>query len=123
MKAKIVSVHGHGRAMEEYLLMEILQDCDLGAYAVVDYTYRVDHELSNMHQHFYRFEPKKVRKGDQVLLWTRGGKNSESDGDSGRAIYQYYWGLVSAVWNDDGDVAQLLQIGGAQQFVVSKTPI
>jgi hypothetical protein len=121
MKARIVAVHGDGSAERECLVVEIVKDCDLGDYVVLDSTYRSDHQLSNKHRHIFRFESKQVKAGDQVLLWTKAGVDKVVQDEGSLLAHHYHWGLASAIWNDEGDSAQLLQLADVQSFLVPGT--
>lgn len=115
MKLKIVSVHNHGDAEKEYVLLHATEDCDIGRYALADSTYTADDHVSNKLRHFYWFPDKKVKKGEYVALWTGKGTNTVTVRD-GVSVHTFYWGVGGAVWNDTGDCAVLLEIHTWQFF-------
>ncbi|HHG9580228.1 TPA: hypothetical protein ACPY17_004825 [Citrobacter freundii] len=116
MKVKILSVHNHGDEKEEYVMLKVLEDCDIGDYMIADSTYTGDGRISNKIRHTYWFPDKKVAKGDLVSLWTKKGTNLERKTDSGTLVHRFYWGLNQPVWNDDGDCAVLYLISDWSHF-------
>ncbi|MBX8496001.1 hypothetical protein [Pseudomonas cichorii] len=108
MDIEVVSVHGHGDASEEYVKLKVLKDCSLVHYALIDSTYDGS-TLTDKNRHFYWFPKRDVKAGDLITLYTRVGKKSRSTVGNGEHHY-LYWGLKSAVWNDSGDAATLLQV-------------
>jgi hypothetical protein len=116
MKVKIALVHNQGRFDEEYVLLKVEESCDIGRYLLADSTYTTDGKVSNKLRHIYWFPDGAVKKGDLIIVWTKAGKDNTSETDSGVPIHHYYWGLKSAVWNDDGDCAALLELSTWQFF-------
>ncbi len=110
MELKIMSVHEHGSASKEYVWIEVLEDCDLDHYAVADTTYTSERTISNKLRHFYWFKKKQVKAGQRIVLRTGVGKDDSYKSEKGYTVHRFYWGLKSAVWNDDGDAALLLRL-------------
>jgi hypothetical protein len=110
MKLKILSIHEQGNAEKEYVLLEAVEDCNLGFYGLADTTYRADGEISNKLRHFFWFPDATLNKGERVVLRTGTGKNNRYTTDSGTKVHRFFWGLESAVWNNDGDAAVLFQM-------------
>jgi hypothetical protein len=110
VKLKIVSIHEQGDASKEYVLLDVVEDCNLNHYGLADTTYTSDDKISNKLRHFYWFPGTAVEKGDRVVLRTGAGKNVKNTGNSGKTEHRFFWGLQTAVWNDDGDAAILFEI-------------
>ncbi|MCS4314425.1 hypothetical protein M2397_004745 [Pseudomonas sp. BIGb0381] len=108
MDIKVVSVHGHGKADEEYVLLKVSSDCDLSYYALVDTTYAGE-KITDKNRHVFWFPKHDVKSGDEIVLRTAVGKNSWSTSTTNRR-HTLYWNLKSAVWNDTGDAATLLRL-------------
>lgn len=108
MEVAILSIHGHGKANEERVWLNVLADCDLGFYALADTTYNDNDKISNKLRHFYWFPHKDVKKGDYIILSTGTGKNTSYRDKDGDMIHEFYWRLGNPIWNDDGDIAVLL---------------
>jgi hypothetical protein len=116
MKVKIVSVHGQGDYEREFVLLRVVEDCDIGRYQLSDSTYTANGKVSNKVRHVYWFPDKDVAEGDMISLWTKPGKDQSTRMDSGAPLHRFYWGLRTAVWNDDGDVAVLQHVASWQFF-------
>jgi len=55
-------------------------------------------------------------KGELVALWSQAGNNTAVKNDAGTVVHRFYWGLKTAVWNNDGDCAVLLHVPRFQAF-------
>jgi hypothetical protein len=110
VKVKLVSVHNHGDFDKEYVLLRVDEDTDVGRYVVADSTYTSDGKVSNKLRHTYWFPDKVVKKGDYVVLYTRSGTAGTGTTNMGAPLHRFYWDLQTAVWNDTGDSAVLLEL-------------
>lgn len=110
MKLKISSVHGHGKAKEEFMILDVIEDCDIQFYMVTDTTFLQNGKISNKTRHTYKFLPNQAKAGDTIVLFTSDGVEKVQKRDDGTNLFYCYWGLETAVWNDDGDGAVLLEI-------------
>ena len=109
MKMEIVSVHEKGNRNQEYVEMKVLEQCDLKYYILADTTYTSENSISNKLRHMYWFAAKEAAKGDYVFLYSGKGTNKSYKNKAGTTTHVFYWGLDSAVWNDDGDGAILFE--------------
>ncbi|WP_087138724.1 hypothetical protein [Brevundimonas diminuta] len=110
MNLKILSIYEKGNSSKEYVLLEVIADCNLDYYAIADTTYTGEGKISNRLRHFYWFASKAVNKGERLVLRTGKGKNDTYKTDAGKTVHRFFWGLGSPVWNDDGDAALLIQM-------------
>ena len=115
MKVEIQSIKNQGDFDKEYVTLKVVEDCDLKYYMIADSTYTSENSISNKLRHSYWFAPKKAKKGDFVWLYTRAKKSGDKVSwatESKTTTHVYYWGLKTAVWNDEGDCAVLFEIKG-----------
>ncbi|EMJ0106369.1 TPA: hypothetical protein ACXE7R_004616 [Enterobacter cloacae] len=110
MKVSIRSIHNHGDAKEEYVVLDVIEDCKLQYYLLQDTTYTDDGYISSKLRHSYWMPSYDAKKGDEIILYTRPGKNIIPDRDKGGKRFTLFWGVNSAVWNDEGDCAVLFEI-------------
>lgn len=110
MKLEILSIHNHGNAEKEHVLLKVTEDCDVGRYILADTTYTSENDVSNKLRHVFWFPDKNIKKGELVSVWTGTGKNTVAQTAAGVPVHRFYWGLKSSVWNDDGDCAALLEL-------------
>ena len=109
MKVKIKEIIDHGHS-DERIVLNVIEDIDIGEYLVMDTTYTKDGNVSNKVRHPYWFPDKKIKKGDLVILYSKKGTQSETKNQSGSTSHFFFWGLDSNVWNNDGDCALLLHV-------------
>lgn len=110
MKLRILSIHEQGNADKEYVWLEVVEDCNLDHYGLADTTFTATDKISNKLRHFFWFPPTEVKEGERVVLQTCSGKNDTYQSSDGKKVHRFFWGLKSAVWNDDGDAAVLFEI-------------
>ncbi|MDM4771172.1 hypothetical protein [Solimonas sp. SE-A11] len=108
-KVQIVNIRNRGKAGEELVSLKVEEDCDIGAYLLADTTYSSGGKVSSKLRHLYWFPDHLVKKGDFVLLYTGTGTNRVFKNTLGSTTHAFYWQLKVPVWNDDGDVAALIE--------------
>lgn len=102
----------------ERLVLDVINDCRLGRFAVIDTTYDDEGKVSNKNRHVYLFNTQAVKKGDIVVLYSKKGEDDSTKNNNGSISYFYFWGLDSTVWNNEGDVALLLHIDDFERKTV-----
>jgi hypothetical protein len=121
MGLKIISIHNHGDAKEEFIQLRATADIDLGSYAVVDRTFKGE-QVSNVHRHYFRFPAKLIKNGDYVVLRTSPGKpqvDKMKDGET--PLYRFFWGSNAPIWNDaNTEQAELLKVATVEYKDVTK---
>lgn len=110
MKVEILSISSRGDHQQEYVTLKVLEDCDIGTHVLSDTTYTSNHEVSSKLRHIFWIPDKRVKAGDFVQIHTRPGVTTEFSNKAGTTTHVFFWGLKSAVWNDDGDCAVLMEI-------------
>ncbi|MGE5680100.1 MAG: hypothetical protein ACM34K_04390 [Bacillota bacterium] len=110
MDNQILSVQNKGIPNKEFLLIEVINDNNLGEYIVHDNSYKDGMVVSNKLRHLFEFPQKLVRKGELIALFT-GKRNSLGQGNpSGMLVHHFYWELDQPIWNDDNDIAVLVKV-------------
>lgn len=109
MKVKIRAIVDHGQK-EERIILDVINDTDIGKYLAVDTTYTKDGKISNKVRHPYWFPDQPVKAGDVVVLYTRKGTFSSTKNPSGSTSFFFFWGLDSNIWNNEGDYALLFYV-------------
>ncbi|MCS5969701.1 hypothetical protein LNP26_29815 [Klebsiella variicola subsp. variicola] len=62
MKLKIRTIHGHGKANEEYVIIDVTDDCNAQYYMLADTTYTNDNKISNKVRHTHWFSKAELKK-------------------------------------------------------------
>lgn len=114
MKMEIIKIIDRGAAKKERLYLRVLADCDLTYFVVFDTIYLSQNSISSFQKHAYWFEPKKVKSGDYIILYTSIGKSSETKNNDGSTNHFLYWGLDYTLWNKEGDCAVLFELSSWQ---------
>ncbi|AZA52122.1 hypothetical protein EG348_03425 [Chryseobacterium sp. G0201] len=111
MNLKINRVIDYGTLASERVNISVLEDCNLRYYIVIDTTYVGDTAISNKMRHMHWFTPRDVKKGDEVLFYTKSGitKTEEINGGKNKR-YTLFWNLGNPVWNNTGDAAVLFEV-------------
>lgn len=91
MKLKIVKILDHGNLEKERLWLKANENLDLGHYLIAITQYMSPESISTALQDILWLPAKKINAGDEVVIYSRGGKNSEKKGDS-KSTYFYYFG-------------------------------
>lgn len=117
MQVKISKIENHGKEGEK-IVLEVLEDTNLGDFLILDTTYSSSGKISNKVRHPYWFPNTEVKKGDSVTLFTKEGKNTSFKMVKSNSIYFFYWNLKSFVWNNDGDCALLVHVKDCESYQV-----
>jgi hypothetical protein len=109
MKLKIDLVHAHGDVNEERVLLTASDSCNLTNYLIMDTTYVGEGRISNVHRHVLWLPPTEVKKGERVAIYSKKGTYSKATHD-GIVWHKIYWNSGSAIWNNTGDAAVLMNV-------------
>lgn len=107
MEIEVIKVEKNNDS--ERLVLQVLEDCNLGAYIVFDSTYN-NGVRSNLHRHSYIFPNQNVKANDYILLYTQQGDSNKYRNRSGTTTWEFFWGLDVNVWNNERDEILLVKI-------------
>ena len=99
MKVSLKSIADKGVLDSERLVLNVVQDTDLGEYVILRTSY-VDSKLKVEPSHAFWFPDKPAKAGDLVVIYSKTGTYSEKALDNGRTAHFYYWKSSVALWND-----------------------
>lgn len=109
MDIQVLYVKNAGDNKKERIVLEVLNDCDIGEYILFDTTYSGDY-VSDKIKHSFWFPDKKLKAGDKIIVYTKEGENKKKENSKGNSSYFLYWGLDCTVWNKGADCAILIKI-------------
>lgn len=96
---------------DERVTLDVLNDCNIKNYVVMDTTYNSDGTISNRWRHALQLPDLMVKQGDQIKIYTRNGNNRTVRAKSNLCdIHFVFWGLDGHIWNKEGDIAYLYQM-------------
>src|SRR5579884_826362 len=110
MNLEISSFADAGNFEKERLVIKIVNDTDIGEYAVFQSRLSSQRNPTWGTKRAYWFPDGAVKSGDLVVLYTKRGKNSTKSLASGRTAHFYYWGQENALWGSPDTAAVVLEI-------------
>ncbi|MEC8568620.1 MAG: hypothetical protein VXY56_10135 [Pseudomonadota bacterium] len=119
---KVRSVKNGTTPSSEHVVIDVMSDCWLDDFMIMDSTFNHKGEESNKSRHVYVPEVRSVKKGDVIFLHTAKGTDSSSGAEGSKTIH-LYWGLGVCVWNQTGDMVYLIDLGGMSKSNVQKFPV
>jgi len=109
MNLKIRDILDAGALDNERLVINVLQDDDVGYFLVLDTTSVSEGTVSAKPKHTYWFPDKQVKIGDLVVLYTKKGTQSATQNKDGSTSHFFYWGFDNALWTKPDDAVLLLE--------------
>ena len=120
MKLSIVGIKDNGTDKER-VLMKAEEDCNLKNYILYDETFDEEGNPSNKVPHMYRFDSIEVKKGEYVSIYTKGKEGyalSKMTTPKDAPLHIIKRGLDITIFNQDGDMAHLVQINAENKAKV-----
>jgi hypothetical protein len=109
MKLQIRSFADVGIQDKERLIVGVLSDLDIGGFAVFCSHLSSTGSPTSGRKSAYWFPDRGVKQGDLVVLYTKKGKTSTKELESGHTAHFFYWGLGESIWTEQNS-AVLLEI-------------
>ncbi len=110
MKITIQSIAERGVPGKERLVLKVLCDVNLTFFIVLDTFLVSPRTVSSRPRRAFWFDPKPVKAGDLVVLYTKEGVPSETKRDDGTTVHFLYWNLKNVLWDKTGNCAVLMEI-------------
>lgn len=107
MKIEISSYTDSGNLNDERIGFKVLESCNLKFFALC-HTRKTEHGFYNRPYNVFWFYPKDVEAGDEVVVYTKKGKDNTETRD-GHSIHFIYWGLDHSIIKE-GDCVVLVEI-------------
>lgn len=111
MKLSIVGIDHQGDREHEVVTLKVGEDCDLRNYLLADANYsQSDQRMSHPCRHVFWFESTPAKRGDYVMVHTRGGTTAHHANQLGSTSHEFFWDAPEAVWHEKDDAALLFEI-------------
>jgi hypothetical protein len=88
---KFVSLVDRGQLGTERVHLVVTRDGDMSYYVLLATHALSPQEIASGNRLAYWFEPKKVREGDHIVVYTRPGTYSRSVRPDGRTNHFFFW--------------------------------
>ncbi len=109
MKLELIKILSKGNYWQECLVLEVLQDCDLGMHVVIKANFRDNSGEYLDCKNVYWFSEQSAKEGDLIWLYSCTGKDDCLIRNSKITIHTLYWGLPGAIWHNGADVVVLTE--------------
>src|SRR5438128_123403 len=104
-----ITITDKGKA-EERLHFRAATDIDLSYYAVFDSHYVTDTGVSAYQHSCYWFGPKKIKAGENVVLYTRAGTASTENRIDGSTYHFLFRGLTNPLYTNPNSAPILFEL-------------
>jgi hypothetical protein len=114
MKMQIKSFGDPGIISDERIGFEVVADCDLKFFAVLNTFLYENGGFFNKPKYAFWFAPLQVKAGDKIVLYTKSGIDSIKRENDGTTIYFFYWGLTNSILSKEREGVVLAEFNGWQ---------
>ncbi len=99
MKVRMTKILGFGDSENERILIDVLEDCELGNYVLALSNIVNDISISNKIENVYWLENQELKKGDLVIVYTKrpGTAIQKFENQSGAMSYFLFWNLDTTI--------------------------
>jgi hypothetical protein len=97
MSLKLKSIADKGDLQKERLVLSVINDTDLGFYALLRTSLNNGVVTTGVHNAFW-FPYKSVKAGDLVVVYSKRGTESQKGVEGGRTAHFLYWGRTEPLW-------------------------
>lgn len=104
MKVRMSKILGFGDPENERILIDVLEDCELGNYVLALSNIVNDTSISNKIENVYWLENQELKKGDLVVVYTKrqGAAIQKIENQSGVVSYFLFWNLDNTISSKQG---------------------
>jgi hypothetical protein len=110
MKIKISWIWGKNQINEERIWLKIISDCNLKHYQLFATKFTESWWFVNRSNSTYWFTPEEIKAWDEVVVYTKKGKDNIKKNDDGTRIFFLYWWLKEPIFKNDKSWVVLAQI-------------
>ncbi len=111
MKLKISGIKNAGNLEKERIILQVLEDDDVGRYAIFK-SKKIETKVSSRVLETFWFQDQLVKKDDLVVVYTKAGIYKSIKHLKGTTFsHFFYWDKENPIWtNSQDDVAVLLNV-------------
>jgi hypothetical protein len=110
MKANWVGIYERGNTQGERVHFRAVVNIDLNYFAVYDTTSAGPGRINLTQRPCYWFGPKTIKAGENVVLYTRAGKENTETRPDGSVYHFFFRGLSAPLYKDSNARAVLLEL-------------
>ncbi len=109
MKLQIKRIADAKIINDERFVLKASGNTDVGNYLVLC-SGLLDGEISNKLQNSYWFPDTRIERGDNVVLYTKAGRDRKKSLPDGSTSHFFYWGLDKPIWNLEKNAPVLIHV-------------
>lgn len=109
MKIEILEYKDLGDKERERVVLNVKEDTDVGTYIISTTTVNPDNSISASISNIYWLPNQKVKAGDWVIIYTKGGTKKKLDNEDGSSSYFYYWNLPNTLLSLENSTVVLFE--------------
>jgi hypothetical protein len=110
MEIVITGFGNKGDLANERVGLKVLRDCDTKFYLLFKTSFSPNNIFLNRTNASYWFAPRNVKTGDQIVVYTRAGNDSQQVNPDGTTTYFLYWGLSQPIYGTGDSGVVLTEI-------------
>lgn len=101
MDLKILNIKDPGDKEKERVVLSVMADINLGDYLIAHSFTIEEVRISSILEDIMWFPDQELKKGDQVVVYTKAGEKNKITNSDGSTSYFYYWDLSNPIGTDD----------------------
>ena len=109
MNLKLVQITDRGVPFQERLHLTATAPVLLNYY-VVFHTVMVGDRINTTPKHVFWFPETRVKRGDNIILYSKGGSPSSTANADGTTNHFFFWGLPNTIWDNPNERATVLEV-------------
>lgn len=110
MKFKINGLREPGNLEKERVVIEILEDGNVGTLIVASTKQQDEGSVSSGIKNSYWIPDQDVQKGDLIIIYTKAGKKNNRVNPSNSTSYFFYIGLETPLYNENDETVVVFDI-------------
>lgn len=122
MDLKILNTKDPGNKEKERVVLSVMADINLGDYLIAHSISLEEERVSSILEDIMWFPDQELKKGDQVVVYTKAGEQNKIANSDGSTSYFYYWNLPAPIGEDELASVIIFEADWIFQPVYSKSP-
>ncbi|MEX3022537.1 hypothetical protein AB4K05_23450 [Kluyvera sp. STS39-E] len=110
MKFKIGGLKEPGNLDKERVVIQILEDGNVGKLMVATTTQQAEDRVSSKINNPYWIPDQDVVKGDLIIIYTKDGKKNSRKNEDGSSSYFFYIGMEQPLYTESNETAVVFDI-------------
>ena len=110
MKFTIDGLKEPGNLEKERVVIEILEDGNIGTLLVASTTQQAEDRVSSQINNPYWIPDQDVKKGDLIIIYTKSGQKNNRKNHSGSSSYFFYIGMEQPLYSENNKTVVVFDV-------------